>query len=518
MPVTPLFSLTQDNSNVFVELEVPYLRVSEDTAETYVEGRTFRFFCKPYLLRLTFPYDLSEDERCVAVFDPSVKHGIVRCTLVKRVPGQHFPDLDLLTAMLQSRPAPKLHGKIEVLDTQNFTAEETSTDELDEEHSVPTGLADDTLICESVRRYGFNRQYSGVFTHMAEAELYECGHPDCFIDNRAALKLLKENSAFDSRRYLSDLHFATEDSIFVEGMAFRAHWSVEWDAYSKSVSDNSISEGVFTEEETAIMRNKLRNRDYLIASGSTEESSVLLDLVDLLFAICYDVRITQGEGSVESPGNIVRISSVLSWFDNYDARTCSLFDVLRSCVRRCLVYPYLRSWKLARKVLEDVIKLFLLGKRSILKTLMYAYIAFEHSEAYYLVNQLFLEDYCVWVQRVNGTCLRSLGSSLNETKRRLTKADLGLNIDQIEDWAMRKFDADGCFIAGDESDLDSLHPCVDQSEARHRHRVEQHIEDDEDRKRTRVSSSATNLGSLLLEPIDIVSALSSEVSSLNLGR
>ena len=53
MPATPVFTLTQDASTVFVRIQVPYVRVG--ALETHVDGRDFSFYCKPYLLRLRLP-------------------------------------------------------------------------------------------------------------------------------------------------------------------------------------------------------------------------------------------------------------------------------------------------------------------------------------------------------------------------------------------------------------------------------------------------------------------------------
>ena len=67
MPVTPRFSLSQDDQFLYVEINVPYVRVT-DMDFTVLEC-DFTFYCKPYLLKLSFPGPLVDDERAKGVFD-----------------------------------------------------------------------------------------------------------------------------------------------------------------------------------------------------------------------------------------------------------------------------------------------------------------------------------------------------------------------------------------------------------------------------------------------------------------
>lgn len=58
---------------------------------------------------------------------------------------------------------------------------------------------------------------------------------------------------------------------------------------------------------------KLPNREHLLDKGT--KSIVFLGLADILYAWCYNHRITWGENSVESAWNIAKLSSTLSWLD-----------------------------------------------------------------------------------------------------------------------------------------------------------------------------------------------------------
>ncbi|CAN0308000.1 unnamed protein product, partial [Ectocarpus sp. 6 AP-2014] len=108
MPATPRFKVSQTELSVVVCIKVPHIRVG--SAETHVDGTEFSFYCKPYLLRLTLPYEVGgedDDGSCKAVYDPSDENGTITVTLQKVIPGQHFPDLDLTTTLMQPRWTPK---------------------------------------------------------------------------------------------------------------------------------------------------------------------------------------------------------------------------------------------------------------------------------------------------------------------------------------------------------------------------------------------------------------------------
>eukprot|EP00644_Phytophthora_capsici_P011523 jgi/Phyca11/118907/e_gw1.37.448.1 len=104
MVATPKFHVTQDAAWVFVHVHVPFVRVSE--MEFYVDGVDFTFFCKPFLLKLHFPHEVVDDELAKAVYDPNKENGTIVVHLPKKEPGQDFPDLDMLTKLLQPQRPP----------------------------------------------------------------------------------------------------------------------------------------------------------------------------------------------------------------------------------------------------------------------------------------------------------------------------------------------------------------------------------------------------------------------------
>lgn len=90
MPVTPQFSADQNDEFIIVSVRVPYVRVSD--AEIDIDGPNLSFWCKPYLLKLTFPFKLIDDDRAKAVYDPSkvVKFYILLHSILNKVSTQHL--------------------------------------------------------------------------------------------------------------------------------------------------------------------------------------------------------------------------------------------------------------------------------------------------------------------------------------------------------------------------------------------------------------------------------------------
>ena len=171
MPLTPSFTIHQDEQYVYVVIKVPFIRVKE--TEILTDGVDFTFYCKPFLLKLSFPYEVEDcdDERCRAVYDPNVENGTITAHLAKKEKGCYFPDLDLTTRLLALRSSNdhKLYSKdtdllpsIEVMSSTGAFYTDAENDE-----EVSTTIANTHSITEVLRlsqvpMYGFNLQYSAV--------------------------------------------------------------------------------------------------------------------------------------------------------------------------------------------------------------------------------------------------------------------------------------------------------------------------------------------------------------------
>jgi len=106
MVLTPKFSLSQSPAHLFVHITIPNVRVS-GMELTVINSNDFSFYCRPYLLRLSLPgsvhdeEDLDESKRPRAQYDPLKDHGTVTVQLTKVNLGELFDGLDMLTSLLK---------------------------------------------------------------------------------------------------------------------------------------------------------------------------------------------------------------------------------------------------------------------------------------------------------------------------------------------------------------------------------------------------------------------------------
>jgi protein SHQ1 len=465
MPIVPKFSIDQNDEYVLVTIRVPYVKVS--AAELVTDGTEFTFYCKPYLLKLSFPYEFEgEDERCKATYDPDNENGTLVAYLPKKVHGQVFPELDLTTKLLQARkdkdnldmqddPAAP---SIEVLSSiENEDEYPSDVDNNNSEEVISPGI-----VTNRVQYYGFNNRYCSMFKNLKDhiKEIFELENPETSSHvSRRLQRLMKENELFDGTRYLGDLFGCEEDDIFLEAMKYEPFWNEQWNIWKSERSADSKSAttaladtvqetsggssgmetavaaveptqsdrknnafnmiGGFSDIESEIMSHSLPRKQYIIATGSREERSLLLGLADVLFAFCYEYRITMGEFNVESVDNVCRLSATLSWLDWFGFSKDNARAVLIYSARRSLIYPYLRVFKFTRKVWVDVAKILVLGKKCILKSLLQLRNLFEHTDSHYLLNKLFIDDYCVWLQTVDSDSISNFAREYNDANTSL---------------------------------------------------------------------------------------------------
>jgi protein SHQ1 len=97
-----------------------------------------------------------------------------------------------------------------------------------------------------------------------------------------------------------------------------------------------------------------------------------------------------------------------------------------------LIYPLIRSFKLAKQCLLDIIEILSKGKRAILKCLLQMRRVFLDEDHRYLLNTLYLNDYCLWIQTECQTkWLKSLIEPMKHTiEHELDENNLGLNFEE----------------------------------------------------------------------------------------
>lgn len=407
--LTPKFKVLQDDKHLSVHIFAPYARISD--AEINIDGESFTFYSSPYYLRLTFSGRLvdSELEKHTAKFDAAVGAFIIVCE--KETPGQHFANLDMLTTLLAPHGATGVNKPmIEVV------GDEKDGELLDEEDEDFDWMYEQTLPEENIvtggHKYGFANNTTGVFTALQNElkGVVDVSDPDNkSASQRREERITHELRVFDEDHYLAD-YFEVDT----------AQQCVEFIPEFYSITSDEVE---LSDQDKEDMM-KLPRKEHLLDKGA--QSIVYLGLVDILYSWCYNHRVTLGENCVESAWNVAKLSSTLSWFDSFT----HLKDVAVSSVRRSVTFPLIRNWLLSQEVLKDTAQILSLGRKKVLQCLLEIQRFFISSEPRYLLNQLYITDYCVWIQRIKDNKLISLADSLKKLK--ISKDDICLDLEDLE--------------------------------------------------------------------------------------
>ena len=192
--LTPRFNLEQDDKYVIVTIYAPFTNVSE--TEVFMDAQDFRFFSKPYFLRLHFPGQIEENEEASAVFDAASLSFIVKCPKVCN--GEFFTNLDMISELCKP-PGGQNVTLIEDLDGGNdhdWYFDQNVVTEEDEDFS------------ENCCGIGFGLTYKNVFERLlAECqEVLDIKNPgQLSLKQRFQQQLALEGEHFDSDHYLADL-------------------------------------------------------------------------------------------------------------------------------------------------------------------------------------------------------------------------------------------------------------------------------------------------------------------------
>uniref|UniRef100_A0A8C8BQ48 Protein SHQ1 homolog n=1 Tax=Otus sunia TaxID=257818 RepID=A0A8C8BQ48_9STRI len=421
--LTPAFELTQDPDFLTIIIKVPYARASE--FDVYFEGEDFKFYAKPYFLRLTLPGRIVEDGREKASYNTD--KGTFTIRLPKEIPGQYFEGLDMLTSLL----APKKSRSAKPLVEEIAASAELSEEEEEEfdweiEQTPYQESAENTLPLQ--HRYGFGNLRSGVFQRLQDelSDVIDIKDPDqTSADERRRKRLAAETAKFDPDHYLADFF---EDEAIQYVLKYKPWWV---DAHRKmsALQGESHQEHdthtfvVFSEEEREQLR-KFTNKSYLLDKRSRHQ--VYLGLIDILLAYCYEIYINEGDKNVESSWNVRKLSATLCWLESFT----SIHDVLVSFGRRVLCYPLHRHFGLVTRACSDTVMILQLGRAAVLKCLLDIHKIFMENDPAYILNDLFITDYCIWIQKTKSKKLAALSESLQKTT--LAKSHIGFELEELE--------------------------------------------------------------------------------------
>ena len=496
MLITPHFELSQTEEFVLVRIKLPYLKADE--GEFYIDGCEFKFHLKPYFLRLTFRQPLVEDDRERAEHD--IDSGVLTVWLPKATAGQHFEGLDMLTELLRKPARPARGPLIEVIGSSEAAGSDGAggpcasedgdgmdvNDTDDGMSDIDEALAAEaeveqtlpSLLTAAGCAYGFDNAHSGVFAGLESDELLLNPTPEVSESSaRRSGRIAAEDSAFSPDHYMADF---MEDELAQAAIEFRPWWSAPgaemWRDEAPTAEGESGTPGVpasapplpfggfsIGSEHQAVLL-ALPKKEWLLDVAGRRRA--LCGLVDLLFAYAYDVRTTEGESTVESGWTVRHLSSQLSWLDSFD----SVGDACVACVRRSLCYPLVRVPRpppvgrslgvqptphglppqvrhlgLSRAVVGDVVTLLRLGRRATLRALLDLRATVQRGgEHGYLLNRVWTDDYCVWLQQLRPQWLGRLAEKLEAVPIR---SDHGLG------WPLAEYEALAQEEGGEEGEV-----------------------------------------------------------------
>jgi protein SHQ1 len=367
---------------------VKYIKLNE--IDIHIDNNIFRFYCAPYFLRLQFNHSLTETY--------SIKYTQHLEITIKKLDCLIFKDLDLLTTLL---PPTAIHQNNSI----NEITLDKSQDDEENQNDIDWHFIQKLPTESFTTKYGFNDLYQGsgdAINELCELDFQIEGSTK---QSRRADRLKAEEARFDPDYYISDF-------IYHQDYSFCFDYKPWYYLLLKKIQKQQ-QEICFTLEENQQLTN-LPNKNYLMEIEM--ENCIYLGLVDLLFGYCYNHRTTLGENTCESAWTIAKLSGLLSALETF---TC-LKDVVNCCLRRSLIFPlyrYLffkqRSFKLFNRIISDVVKILKIGKRAVLKCLLEMQQLLKTHDQFYVLERIYLLDYCIWIQKASDKKLKSLGSELN---------------------------------------------------------------------------------------------------------
>ena len=360
-----------------------------------VEGAVFIFLCRPYYLRLNLPGEIRNDfSKCK--FDADT--GEFTLTYEKVQPGEHFDDLEFVSKFLCEKVIAEEEGsrKIEVLTMEGQKNPETNVN-FDNKIEYGYGFA---------MRGGY--ALNGVIDEFGD--VFKINPLLSTLDERRIVRLKKEKEQFNKEHYLADY-------VEYEEIEEICNLELPW----KNIKVDDVK---FTCSELDFLKD-LSNVEYNL--NSTQIKYCQCNLLEILYAYCYDRRTTYFEGTCESGWTIATISASLSWFDGFK----NVRDVVISTYRRSLIYPMCRSFMLCERVRNDLKALLKFKETFIIKCLIEIYRIFTGGDCgRYILNNIYIKDYIVYVMKWNKESWLEIVKEFDDLSIR--KCDLGLNLEEVE--------------------------------------------------------------------------------------
>jgi protein SHQ1 len=243
--IRPIFNVSQDDSFIYIEAKVKYIKISD--FEYFIEDNNFRFSLKPYYLNINLPKKLNSESKLNSfTYEPENEKLI--CKIEKLNIGENFENLQFISTLYENNKSnndkilsgnKKIFSKIEEIpggNSEEKIIEENIYDiliinnekDLNEflfnkytkEKNKKNNLEN---LSENIKenndyKYGFNNIYFDVFDKRKEEllELCDLNPKDVPIQKRYLYKLQKENNDFNSERYVTDIFLDDKNSDFFD--------------------------------------------------------------------------------------------------------------------------------------------------------------------------------------------------------------------------------------------------------------------------------------------------------------
>ena len=294
---------------------------------------------------------------------------------------------------------------------------------------------------------------------------------------RRMTRLEMERQKFDAHRFMQDLDIE-DDYVFQCAMGHPAHWEEEMTQHDPAnvlatqLANLSLQKenDFFTPQE----RQQLMAIPYPLLSISAisddQAARLVAGLVDLLFAYVYDHLTTSGDPTVESAWTVSTLSATLAcledWLqeendeaDGNEDGPLLLSAVGHSCLRRSLIYPYLRNYEFSCHCWKQTGQILGKGVRCVIRCLLQLRSILDHSELYYLGNKLWLDPYLAWLQRDTERVEANL-KQYSQQWPALAKEQVDLNLVELE----RQF-REGQVSEDDDNDAESAESSDDDDDS-----------------------------------------------------
>ena len=481
--IRPIFNITQDDSFIYIESKVKYVKISD--FEYFIEDNNFRFTLKPYYLNINFPKKLNSESN-LNNFTYEPENQKLLCKIQKLNNGEYFENLEFLSTLYNNKSNndkalsnnKSIFSKIEEIKKEdeknlinndkinlniNINNEKDLNEFLYNKYTEEKNKKNDIIKDLEEYKYGFNNSFFDVFDKRNEELLEICDlNPKKIpINKRYLFKLEKENKDFNAERYITDIFLDDKKSDFYDEF-FADIISENLDKKDKkfleSIKDKkNVNNFDEIENEVLFKISKLNiNNDNNNGKNNIlkYKFNIYLNVIDILFSFLYNCLVTEYENNSESGWNINKLSSTLSCLMDFDLNYYSQsneisFDILNEALenliisnyRRILIYPLYRNIKLCDKIKYLLGKVLDIGRFGILKCLLKIKNIFDRNEPRFLLNVIYIDPLIKWIQDdADDKIFEIIKNVLDKIK--ITKKQLKLDLDIFENEYLNNIDSD----------------------------------------------------------------------------